>query len=357
MKITDNLLTINPMTRSAEKLENVKKIVVHYVGNPNTTALANRNYFESLSKQTEKYASSHYIVGLDGEIMRCIPENEVAWHSGNIDMNRQSIGIENCHPDDTGKFNDLTYNSLIDLLVDLCKRYNLDPQTDIIRHYDVTGKDCPKYYVENQDAWDKLKNDVSNEMVQQLVVKYIVTPKIGLNCRENPEINSKKVTAYKYNDVIEINQIENGWGRTKDGWVSMDYVTKYSEDNEQLKRYIVTPKIGLNCRENPEINSKKITAYKYNEVIEISKIENSWGRTKDGWVSMNYVTKYSEDNEQSKRYIVTARIGLNCRNSNSIFAKKVLAYKYNEIIEISETKNDWGRTKDGWVNMNYVKSI
>ena len=41
-----------------------------------------------------------------------------------------------------------------------------DPETDVIRHYDVTGKYCPKYYVENEDAWAALKADVSDQMAQ-----------------------------------------------------------------------------------------------------------------------------------------------------------------------------------------------
>lgn len=295
MNITDNLISINPMTRPGDRLTSVKKIVVHYVGNPNTTALANRNYFESLSNQTEKYASAHYIIGLQGEIIRCVPENEVSWHSGNLEMNYNSIGIENCHPDSSGKFSDITLNSLYELLADLCKKYNLNPTTDIIRHYDVIGKSCPKYYVENVAEWENIKNTVVKKMSEmstptnppaQVYKKYIVTPTIGLNCRQYPTTNSKIITVYKYNSVIEIGEVSNGWGKTKDGWVSMGYVR---EGTLSLTKYIVIPTIGLNCRQEPNIKSKIITAYKYNSVIEISEVSNEWGKTKDGWVNMKYV--------------------------------------------------------------------
>ena len=30
----------------------------------------------------------------------------------------------------------------------------------MIRHYDVTGKDCPKYFVEHEDAWVQFRQDV-----------------------------------------------------------------------------------------------------------------------------------------------------------------------------------------------------
>ena len=77
MKIQEKLLTINPYSRSGEKQNKIEKIVVHWVGNAGSSALGNRNYFESLAKTHKTYASSHYIIGLDGEIIRCIPENEV----------------------------------------------------------------------------------------------------------------------------------------------------------------------------------------------------------------------------------------------------------------------------------------
>lgn len=165
MNIIEKLLVINPFSRSGEKQNKIEKIVVHWVGNANTSAIANRNYFDNLKDTHITYAGAHYIIGLNGEIIRCIPEGEVAFHAGNYSMNRKSIGIEVCHPDWGGKFNDNTYNSLVKLCTDICRRYNLSIN-DIIRHYDVTGKMCPKYYVENESAWIKLKNDVANNLGQ-----------------------------------------------------------------------------------------------------------------------------------------------------------------------------------------------
>lgn len=164
MNITESLLVKNKYSRPGGK--NIpKQIVIHYVGNPNSSAMANRNYFNNLSKQTKIYASSHYIIGLKGEIIRCVPENEIAYHAAHTYTNSNSIGIENCHPDSSGKFNQSTYKSLIDLCVDICKRYNLNPKKDIIRHYDVPNgkyKKCPLYYVNNDSEWKKLLNDINN---------------------------------------------------------------------------------------------------------------------------------------------------------------------------------------------------
>ena len=163
MKIEDKLLTINPYSRSGEKQKDIQYIVIHWVGNANTSATANRNYFNNLAKTHSTSASSHYIIGLNGEIIRCIPDDEVAFHSGSYSMNRKSIGIEDCHPDWNGKFTDDTYNALVELCADLCKKYEISIN-NVIRHYDVTGKSCPKYYVEHQDEWNKLKQDIYNKI-------------------------------------------------------------------------------------------------------------------------------------------------------------------------------------------------
>lgn len=163
MEIIDKLLTINPYSRSGEKQNKIQDIVIHWVGNANTSATANRNYFNNLAKTHSTSASSHYIIGLDGEIIRCIPDDEVAFHSGSYSENRKSIGIENCHPDWNGKFNNKTYSSLIDLCVYLCKKYNININ-NIKTHNAITGKNCPKYYVEHQDEWNKLKQDIYNKI-------------------------------------------------------------------------------------------------------------------------------------------------------------------------------------------------
>lgn len=157
-----NLLPVNPYSRPGTQLNQVNAIVVHYVGNPGTTAVQNRDYFAGLADTHERSASSHYVIGLDGEIIQCVPLSEVAYASN--DRNGDTISIECCHPLEDGKFSRATYQALINLCAALCKTYGLEPTKDIIRHYDVTGKECPLYYVKNTDAWETLKFDVHCRM-------------------------------------------------------------------------------------------------------------------------------------------------------------------------------------------------
>ena len=136
------------------------------MANPGSSAIGNRNYFENTG-----VASAHYIIDISGAIIRCIPDTEVAWHAGKsfgaqwnvmaATNNSRFIGIECCHPDATGKFSSDTYTALTELCVMLCKKYGLNSDKDIYRHYDVCGKNCPVYYVNNPAAWSKLKNDIT----------------------------------------------------------------------------------------------------------------------------------------------------------------------------------------------------
>ena len=159
-------LPVNPYSRPGDPLEKINGVVIHYVGNPGTTAHANRNYFESLSSGEEgTYASSHFVVGLDGEVIQCVPLTEIAYASNS--RNEDTVSIEVCHPDETGEFSHVTYDRTVELTAWLCREFRLDPETDVIRHYDVTGKECPRYYVEHPEAWDTFRADVAAEMERQ----------------------------------------------------------------------------------------------------------------------------------------------------------------------------------------------
>lgn len=144
-------------SRSGKELTAVNDIVIHYVGNPGTTAQANRDFFDS----DDSNVSSHYVIGLDGEIIQCLPLDERSAASNN--RNPDTISIEVCHPDSTGKFNDDTYRSLVKLTAWLCDEAGLSSD-HVIRHYDVTGKICPKYFVDHEDAWEQFKSDVGAAM-------------------------------------------------------------------------------------------------------------------------------------------------------------------------------------------------
>ena len=167
MKIQQMLITPNKYSRPQTPLKRVTKIAVHYVGNPGTSAKNNRDFFEGLKSQIPdktntyrlnadgsymmyngqrvklRWVSSHFVIGLGGEIIQCVPTTEIAYCTNAA--NNYSISIECCHPDATGKFTAATEQALAELCAYLCGKFGLTAD-DIIRHYDVTGKQCPLYW-------------------------------------------------------------------------------------------------------------------------------------------------------------------------------------------------------------------
>lgn len=155
--IRQELLEVNDYSRPGTPLEEVNGIVIHYVGNPGTSAAQNRSYFAGLAQTGETYASSHFLVGLEGEIIQCVPLDEIAYCSSQ--RNVDTISIECCHPDEEGRFDPATYQSLLKLTRWLMDTYRLDTG-QVIRHYDVTGKECPIYYVRHPEAWQQFLTDL-----------------------------------------------------------------------------------------------------------------------------------------------------------------------------------------------------
>lgn len=162
-EIDEQLLTINDYSRPGEKTDTIEYVVIHYLGNPKTSAQENRDYFESLKYLKNNSMSANFVIGVDGEIIECVPPGEIAYASN--DMNCRSVSIENCHLDDSGRFTEETYEACVHLTAYLVAEYNLKRE-NIIRHYDVTGKPCPLYYVENEDKWEVFRDDVMNYIAE-----------------------------------------------------------------------------------------------------------------------------------------------------------------------------------------------
>ena len=160
-EIDVELLTINEYSRPGTQTGKIQGIVIHYTANPGSTAMQNRNYFEGLKDSKKTKASSHFVVGLRGEIVQCIPTWEVAYASN--ERNSDTVSIETCHPTADGSYTEETYQSMIELTAWLCKKFDLTEE-DVIRHYDITGKNCPKYFVENETAWTEFQQQVGEEL-------------------------------------------------------------------------------------------------------------------------------------------------------------------------------------------------
>lgn len=181
MVITDLFLTNH--NRPKKKLIKLKGIVIHWTANTTkgADARANRDYFNT----TKESASAHYIVD-DKEIIRCVPDDEVCFHVGarvytdTGEMLRMKpyspnyflIGIEMCVNVDADL--NQVYKNTVELTAELLNKYKLKID-DLYRHYDITGKCCPRMFVVETE-WNKFKQAVITEMKKTKVIvngKYV----------------------------------------------------------------------------------------------------------------------------------------------------------------------------------------
>ena len=149
----------------------IKYLVLHYTANNGDTALSNCIYFASPNRN----ASAHYFVDEKG-IYRSVRDMNVAWHCGSMNgykhkycRNTNSIGIEMCsRKDKNGKFyiKEETVTNAIELTKFLMERYDI-PVENVIRHYDVTGKICPRPFVEDEKLWLAFKDRLEVEEVKR----------------------------------------------------------------------------------------------------------------------------------------------------------------------------------------------
>lgn len=152
-----------------ERTRPVEYIVMHYTANDGDTDEGNGSYFARVSVG----ASAHYFVD-DDSITASVPENYVAWHCGTSGTykhpscrNGNSIGVELCDTkrDGTYQASDQTLKNAADLVAQLCQKYEL-PVERVIRHYDVTGKHCPAYWVSG-DGLERFREEVSERMAKR----------------------------------------------------------------------------------------------------------------------------------------------------------------------------------------------
>jgi N-acetylmuramoyl-L-alanine amidase CwlA len=159
-----------------------------------STAIANRNFFESRKNGQNDYGSAHYVVGLQGEIIRCLPDEEMAYHVGSKTYTQEAlnklssypndctVGIEMCHIDWDGRFAPETYTATVELAATLLHKFELN-ETNLWTHWGIVGwKDCPRWFVNHPSDWGRFRTDVANKMKELFTVEELTwQEKAGLN--------------------------------------------------------------------------------------------------------------------------------------------------------------------------------
>lgn len=139
----------------------IEFLVIHYTANDGDTVQNNLDYFAGNAVG----ASAHYFVDENG-YGQSVKDADTAWHCGASSYrhktcrNANSIGMELCsRKDSKGNyyFMDQTVYNAAALARELMQTYGID-RAHVLRHYDVTGKQCPAPMVDNPTLWENFLN-------------------------------------------------------------------------------------------------------------------------------------------------------------------------------------------------------
>lgn len=145
-------------------IRTIEYIVIHYTGNDGDKSFNNVNYFKSNKNLS---ASAHLFID-DTNVYMSVPYEYTAYSVGSFTVdtskgggkfykkctNANSINIELCDTNKNGTYDvtKRTIENAIDITKELMAKFNI-PAERVIRHFDVTGKTCPAYWI-NDAKWE-----------------------------------------------------------------------------------------------------------------------------------------------------------------------------------------------------------
>ncbi|HFK0521156.1 TPA: N-acetylmuramoyl-L-alanine amidase, partial [Listeria monocytogenes] len=253
------------------------------------------------------------------EAICIIPLNEVAYHANERsckltalqastsyyrggNANLTSIGIEMCL-DKNGNITAATFNRSVDVAAELCKTYDLTA-SDIIRHYDVTGKNCPAPWVAKPSELTRFRNAVNAKLKGASQNKNRHDGKVVDSAPLLPKMDFKSSPFRMYKSGTEFLVYEHNqyWYKTyiNDKLYYMyksfcDVVAKKDAKGRIKVRIKSAKDLRIPVWDNTRLNSGKIKWYKPG--TKLSWYDNKKGflelwYTKDGWYyTANYFLK------------------------------------------------------------------
>lgn len=163
MSLTDSIQfkQCNSGNYQKNRTQPIKYCVIHYTANYNDTAKNNADYFARTVTKT----SAHYFVD-ETSIWQSVKDTDIAWAVGDDSYehpecrNANSISIEMC--DSYDNVPDKTFENTTDLAAKIMAEYNI-PIENLLRHYDVTGKQCPRSLLD-ETKWNNFKSVVAKKL-------------------------------------------------------------------------------------------------------------------------------------------------------------------------------------------------
>ena len=259
-----------------------------------------------------------------------------------------------------------TVNNTLDLAAYICKKYDI-PVSRVVRHYDVTHKNCPAPFVKDSSRWTDFKNRLSKMLDGEvsspsestenntMKKKMYVTANSGLNVRSGAGTGYKIVDGLSKGTKVTVYEESNGWSRIGSGrWVCSQYLSS-SKSSSKKKTMYVSANTGLNVRTGAGISYRKIKALPKGTKVTIYEEKNGWSRIGDGQlVSAQYLSSKSSS---TKTMYVKANGGLNVRSGKGTKYSIVKALPNGTKVTVYETSNGWSRIGSGqWVSSQYLTS-
>ena len=280
--------------RSGRQRTGTVGVTVHNTGNykSGTGAENHGKYLQNSGKNLQ--ASWHYAVD-DKGVVRCIPENEIAWHAGDKggDGNYKTIAIEICVNPDSNLT--VATNNAAELAADILKRHGLTVE-NLYQHNHWSGKDCPAEIRKgNPFSWEVFKA-VVDRFLNPVIIPVIIPP--------NP-------TATKSNETLALEVIAGVWGSGEDRKSRLtsagyDYLAVQAIVNQKLNKPSAAPvavfltvstmfsPLWLNQGWNGSMPTKKVLKMSKGSRVELIERTNSnWFKVKFngviGWAAAEYL--------------------------------------------------------------------
>ena len=265
MKI--NTLISHSSNFTMSRKQKIQFLVIHYTANNGDTAWGNCNYFKSSNRN----ASAHYFVD-ENEVWQSVEDDNTAWHCGsngkyyhNKCRNYNAIGIELCSEKDSkGKFyfNKETVANAINLVKYLMKKYNI-PIENVVRHYDVTHKNCPAPFVNDVNEWNNFKDKLKE-------VDYMI---VNRNYSYNGKVKSFKVINENGENFIRVRDLADLLNKN----ITYDESTKITNLSDILQDVKVET-LGINATVKA-INSGGFNFVKVRDLANILGYETGYNET------------------------------------------------------------------------------
>jgi N-acetylmuramoyl-L-alanine amidase len=342
-------------------LRKLKGVVAHWTANSNrgANARANRNYFNN----TDRYASAHYVID-DHSIIQCIPNTEIAYHVGGrfyrpageavmedgLTPNYFLIGFEMCVNQD-GDW-DKTYENSVALAQHLLNAFNFGVDK-MYRHYDITGKDCPKMMLDESD-WDAFKADIAKgvrNIHENPIEQAVVEGAAFLNVRSGIGTQHKIVRILKKDERTAVYEKERGWYRVgKDEWASGHYLNTVYQKKAGIIE--VDDPTGLNVRTGPGVSHPIVDVVSDGTQVQLLDQEGNWYEIAPSrWVYGAYVRI-----TEVKKGIVAVPQFLNVRKGPGTTNELVGQVENGTEVTLFEEYNGWYRIgEDRWVYGAFIK--